>query len=65
MIISLPEPPVKGDASLNKALAKHRGDKGNLRFSLDEPMPYALIRRVVKRRLVEQQAGLAARKRRT
>src|SRR5215510_4212421 len=38
-------PPVKGDAALEKALAKYRGEKGNLRFPLDEPMPYPLIRR--------------------
>ncbi len=44
-------PPVKGDAALEKALAKYRGAKGNLRFPLDEPMPYPLIRRVVRARL--------------
>jgi uncharacterized protein YdhG (YjbR/CyaY superfamily) len=44
-------PPVKGDLSLNKALARYQGEKGNLRFPLDEPMPYPLIRRVVQARL--------------
>ena len=44
-------PPVTGDAALEKALAKYRGEKGNLRFPLDEPMPYPLIRRVVRARL--------------
>lgn len=44
-------PPVTGGAALDKALARYRGEKGNLRFPLDEPMPYALIRRVVRARL--------------
>ena len=57
-------PPVKGDAALNRALAKHRGEKGNLRFNVDEPLPYALIRRVVKCRVREHRAHLAARKQR-
>ena len=58
-------PPVKGDAALTRALARHRGEKGNLRFSLDEPIPYRLIRRVVKYRVREQKAKSAARKRRS
>jgi uncharacterized protein YdhG (YjbR/CyaY superfamily) len=44
-------PPVKGDAALEKALTKYRGEKGNLRFPLDEPIPYSLIRRFVRARL--------------
>src|SRR5678815_5280937 len=40
-------PPVKGDEQLNQRLARHRGEKGNLKFALDEPMPYELIRQVV------------------
>jgi uncharacterized protein YdhG (YjbR/CyaY superfamily) len=40
-------PPVQGDAMLNKALKPYRGEKGNLRFPLDQPMPYDLIKRVV------------------
>ncbi len=56
-------PPVKGDASLEKALAPYRGEKGNLRFPLDAPMPYPLIRRVVQARLAEHQRRRAAKKR--
>jgi uncharacterized protein YdhG (YjbR/CyaY superfamily) len=41
-------PPVKGSATLQKRLARYRGPKGNLRFPLDEAMPYALIAQVVK-----------------
>ena len=49
-------PPVTGDADLQAALAPYRGPKGNLRFPLDAPMPWALIRRVVLARVAEQQA---------
>jgi uncharacterized protein YdhG (YjbR/CyaY superfamily) len=48
-------PPAKGDAALNDALARYRGEKGNLKFPLDEPMPYELISRVVDA-LAEQHA---------
>jgi uncharacterized protein YdhG (YjbR/CyaY superfamily) len=40
-------PPVKGSAALQKALQRYRGEKGNLKFQLDQPMPYGLIQRVV------------------
>jgi uncharacterized protein YdhG (YjbR/CyaY superfamily) len=40
-------PPVKGDKNLQKALLPYRGEKGNLKFPLDQPMPYDLIGRVV------------------
>ena len=39
-------PPVKGDAALRKALLPYRGERGNLRFPLDQPIPYELIGRV-------------------
>ena len=40
-------PPVKGDKDLAKVLLPYRGEKGNLKFRLDQPMPYDLIGRVV------------------
>lgn len=40
-------PPVKGSAALEKALQPYRGEKGNLKFLLDRPVPYGLIKRVV------------------
>jgi uncharacterized protein YdhG (YjbR/CyaY superfamily) len=43
-------PPVKGDAKLMAAVAPWAGPKGNLRFPLDRPVPYALIARIVKAR---------------
>lgn len=39
-------PPVKGDSNLQKELLPYRGEKGNLKFPLDEPIPYDLIGRV-------------------
>ncbi|MGE3960009.1 MAG: MmcQ/YjbR family DNA-binding protein [Vicinamibacterales bacterium] len=57
-------PQVKGDAELDRALAPYRGPKGNLRFALAATMPYPLIRRVVRARIAEHRAALAARKRR-
>lgn len=41
-------PPVKGDKNLQKMLLPYRGEKGNLKFPLDQPMPYDLIARVAK-----------------
>ncbi len=41
-------PPVVGDDSLSTALLPYRGEKGNLKFPLDQPMPYDLIERVVR-----------------
>jgi uncharacterized protein YdhG (YjbR/CyaY superfamily) len=40
-------PPVSGDARLEKALEPYAGPKGNLKFPLDRPIPYALIKRIV------------------
>ena len=39
-------PPVKGDPALQKELLPYRGEKNNLKFPLDEPIPYDLIGRV-------------------
>ena len=51
-------PPVAGDARLAKAVARYAGPKGNLKFPLDEPIPYDLIARIVKQR-VKHNAGRA------
>lgn len=55
-------PPVRGDAVLERALARYAGPKGNLRFPLGEPFPLALLTRIVKLR-VKQEAAKAAAKR--
>lgn len=59
-------PPVRGDAKLEKAVSIYQGEKGNLKFPLDQPIPYDLIERIVKLR-VQQHAekALAKRKRRS
>jgi len=49
-------PPVRGDEKLNKKLARYRGEKGNLKFPLNEPIPYDLISRIVKFKVKEQLA---------
>jgi uncharacterized protein YdhG (YjbR/CyaY superfamily) len=53
-------PPVRGDAKLMQDLAPYSGEKGNLKFPLDEPMPYPLIKRVVKAQLAAHLERLAA-----
>jgi uncharacterized protein YdhG (YjbR/CyaY superfamily) len=55
-------PPVAGDARLENALARYAGPKGNLRFPLDEPIPYDLIRRIVALRVRQNTAKAAARR---
>ena len=54
-------PPVKGNERLRKEMAPYRGEKGNLRFPLDEPIPYALISRIVKVRIKEHLVKAASR----
>ncbi|MET0732035.1 MAG: DUF1801 domain-containing protein [Casimicrobiaceae bacterium] len=49
-------PPVRGDARLEKAIAPYAGEKGNLRFPLDRPIPYRLIERIVKHRVKQTSA---------
>ena len=49
-------PPVKGDAQLEKAISAYAGEKGNLRFPLDQPIPYGLIERIVKVRVKQNSA---------
>lgn len=44
-------PPVRGDAKLERAISTFAGEKGNLRFPLDQPIPYGLIERIVKLRV--------------
>lgn len=46
-------PPVRGNASLEKALAPYAGPKGNLQFPLDRRIPYGLIARIAKYRATQ------------
>ena len=41
-------PPVTSDKALIRELAPYRGDKGNLKFPLNQPLPFELIGRVAK-----------------
>jgi uncharacterized protein YdhG (YjbR/CyaY superfamily) len=56
-------PPVSGDAKLEKAASRYAGEKGNLRFPLDRPIPYGLIARIVRSRAKRNLAKLARKKR--
>ena len=49
-------PPIRGDAKLEAAVAKYAGPKGNLKFPLDQPFPYALVARIVKFRVKQNLA---------
>jgi uncharacterized protein YdhG (YjbR/CyaY superfamily) len=53
-------PPVNGDAKLEKAISTYAGEKGNLRFPLDQPIPYRLIERIVKLRVKQNTAKARA-----
>jgi uncharacterized protein YdhG (YjbR/CyaY superfamily) len=55
-------PPISGNKTLEKAIARYAGPKGNLQFPLDEPIPYDLIEKLVKLR-VNQDSEKAAAKR--
>ncbi len=58
-------PPVSGDPRLERSLSRYMGPKGNLKFPLDEPVPYHLIKRIVALRLRQNLAKAASvRKRR-
>jgi len=49
-------PPLRGDAKLEAAVSKYAGPKGNLKFPLDRPIPYALVARIVKFRVKQNLA---------
>jgi uncharacterized protein YdhG (YjbR/CyaY superfamily) len=44
-------PPVVGDPTLMKAVIPYAGPKGNLKFPLDKPIPYDLIKKIVRYRV--------------
>jgi uncharacterized protein YdhG (YjbR/CyaY superfamily) len=49
-------PPVSGDPAIEKAIAPYAGEKGNLRFPYDKPIPYELIARITAFRLKQSLA---------
>ena len=56
-------PPIRGDAALEEAIAPYAGEKGNLRFPLDQPIPYGLIERIAKLRVDQNLAKASAKSR--
>jgi uncharacterized protein YdhG (YjbR/CyaY superfamily) len=56
-------PPVRGEANLEKSIAPYAGEKGNLKFPLDQPIPYDLIQRIVKFKVKQNLSKLARRAR--
>ena len=57
-------PPIRDNAKLQAAVSIYAGAKGNLRFPLDQPIPYALIARIVKFRVRQNLAKAALKKQR-
>jgi uncharacterized protein YdhG (YjbR/CyaY superfamily) len=55
-------PPVRGNAALEQAAAKYAGPKGNLQFPYDEPLPLALITRIVRHNVKQDLARAAGKK---
>jgi uncharacterized protein YdhG (YjbR/CyaY superfamily) len=53
-------PPISGDKTLERAVARYAGPKGNLQFPLNEPIPYDLVERIVKLRVKQDSAKAAA-----
>lgn len=49
-------PPVTGDLQMQKAIAPYAGEKGNLRFPFNQPIPYDLIARVTALRVKQDAA---------
>jgi uncharacterized protein YdhG (YjbR/CyaY superfamily) len=46
-------PAPSADESLNKEIAVYRSAKSSLRFPIDEQIPYDLIKKVIKSRIIE------------
>ena len=55
-------PPVR-DEKLRREASIYAGEKGNLRFPLDKPIPYALISKIVKVRVRENREAKDAKRR--
>lgn len=55
-------PPISGDPTLEAALAPYAGPKRNLKFPLDQPIPYDLITRIVQHRLHQNKAKSKSRR---
>lgn len=49
-------PTPSGIEKFKKELSKYEGAKGSVKFPLDQPIPYELIRKITEFRVEEQQA---------
>jgi uncharacterized protein YdhG (YjbR/CyaY superfamily) len=59
-------PTSSGRRNFKKELSKYKGGPGTVQFSLDEKVPYALVRRIVKFRVrenLEREASTVKKKR--
>ena len=54
-------PPV-GDPDVKAEAARYAGERGNLRFPLDEPIPYELVRKIVLARVRENRERMETKK---
>lgn len=55
-------PAPEGEARFNQELSRYRSEKSTLRFPLDQPIPYDLIRQVVRHLIEENLRRAEARK---
>ena len=55
-------PPIRGNVKLQQEASVYAGEKGNLRFPLDKPIPYQLIGALTKLRAKQDAANAAARR---
>jgi uncharacterized protein YdhG (YjbR/CyaY superfamily) len=55
-------PPISGDAILMKQIKLYASPKGNLKFPLNKPIPYALIRRIIKLRIKQIKGRINSKK---
>lgn len=56
-------PTPTGIAEFEQELAAYKGGKGSVQFPLNQPIPYDLIRRIVRFRVAENQAKAAKNRR--
>ncbi len=54
-------PPVRAMPGLMRAVKPYAGPKGNLRFPLAKPIPFALIARIAKQRAKDNRRRIATR----
>ena len=47
-------PPIFGDAAIEKAVSEYAGPKGNLQFPLDKPIPWNLMKRIIRLRVKQE-----------